>query len=141
MNDAQASNPGGLEHLVRAYQAQAVRAAFLVIHDRAAAEDVVSSAFLRLCDRAEQFDTTRPFAPWFMRIVVNDAVKSARQRERMVSIDGPGRDGAEGQAVHVRGDDRADPHSRAVLSETRRTVREALAQISAQPSSCATSWR
>ena len=58
--------------LVRRYQTQALRAAYLVTHDLAQAEDVVSSAFLRVFERAEQFDSQRPFEAWFYRIVVSD---------------------------------------------------------------------
>ena len=47
--------------LVRRYQTQALRAAYLITHDLAQAEDVVSSAFLRVFERAEQYDPHRPF--------------------------------------------------------------------------------
>jgi RNA polymerase sigma-70 factor (ECF subfamily) len=73
----------GLEALVRAHQAQAVQAAYLILRDRAAAEDVAQNAFVRAYDRIGTFDSGRPFGPWFMRVVVNDAVKAAR-RERTV---------------------------------------------------------
>lgn len=56
---------GGLEFLVRRYQVQAVRAAYLVTRDRGLAEEVVQSAFLRAYERIEQFDARRPFRPWF----------------------------------------------------------------------------
>lgn len=68
---------GGLEFLVRAYHRPALRVAFLVTHDNALAEDVVQSAFLRLADRIEQFDTSRPFKPWFLRLVTNEALQAA----------------------------------------------------------------
>src|SRR4051794_10135971 len=62
---------GGLEALVRLYQVRAVRAAYLVVRDRALAEDVAQGAFLRVYQRIAQLDPARPFAPWFFRIVVN----------------------------------------------------------------------
>lgn len=68
----------GLEALVRAYQLQAVRVAFGVVGDRGVAEDAVADAFVLLYERIGQYDTTRPFAPWFYRIVVNCALKSVR---------------------------------------------------------------
>ncbi|MBV9789600.1 MAG: sigma-70 family RNA polymerase sigma factor, partial [Chloroflexi bacterium] len=77
----------GLDVLVRQYQYQAVRAATLVIRDRTAAEDVVQSAFLRIVSRIHQFDSQRPFGPWFLRIVLNDALKEAQRRERYTSLD------------------------------------------------------
>jgi hypothetical protein len=38
---------GGLEALVRKHQVQAVRTAYLITRDRALAEDIVQTAFLR----------------------------------------------------------------------------------------------
>jgi RNA polymerase sigma-70 factor, ECF subfamily len=73
---------GGLEALVRLHQTRALRVAFLITRDHAMAEDVVQSAFLRAYDRIAQFDAARPFAPWFMRCVANDALKSVQRRDR-----------------------------------------------------------
>jgi RNA polymerase sigma-70 factor (ECF subfamily) len=83
---------GGLEALVRMHQTRALRAAYLIVRDRALAEDVVQEAFLRAHDRIGGFDAERPFGPWFMRVVVNDAIKAASGRERMVSVEGAGGD-------------------------------------------------
>ena len=77
----------GLETLVSRYQAQAVHAAYLIVHDRSLAEDVVQTAFIRVAERIHQFDNERPFAPWFFRIVVNDALKLARKQKRDVSLE------------------------------------------------------
>lgn len=78
---------GGLEELVRLYQVQALRAAYLVTRDRQLAEDVVQEAFLRAYERIHQFDGTRPFGPWFLRLVVNRALKVVQARQREVSLD------------------------------------------------------
>ncbi|HEY1015496.1 MAG TPA: sigma-70 family RNA polymerase sigma factor [Herpetosiphonaceae bacterium] len=83
----------GLDPLVRQHQYQAVRAATLIIRDRAAAEDVVQSAFLRAAGSIKQFESGRPFGPWFLRIVLNDALKEAQRRERHASLDEAGADG------------------------------------------------
>lgn len=76
-----------LEHLVDRYQAQAVQAAYLILYDRALAEDVAQSAFVKAAERIHQFDEERPFAPWFFRIVVNDALKLARRMKRNIPLD------------------------------------------------------
>lgn len=70
---------GGLEALVRRYQAPALKAALIICDDRALAEDVVQGAFLRAYERIEQFDPSRPFGPWFLRTVVNDTLKALRR--------------------------------------------------------------
>ena len=47
---------GGLEILVNRYQVKAVRAAFLVVYDKALAEDIVQETFIRLYQRIHHFD-------------------------------------------------------------------------------------
>jgi RNA polymerase sigma-70 factor (ECF subfamily) len=76
---------GGLEVLVRRHYTRAVRAADLILRDTALAEDIVQGAFIRAYERIDQFDESRPFGPWFMKIVVNDSVKVASRRERTTS--------------------------------------------------------
>lgn len=83
----------GLEILVKRYQAQAVHAAYLILYDHALAEDVAQTAFVKVAEKIDQFDEQRPFSPWFFRIVVNDAIKTAKKRKRNISLeeqlDGP----------------------------------------------------
>ena len=79
---------GGLEALVRKYHMRAGRAAYLIVRDHhALAEDVAQGAFVRAYERIGQFDAERPFGPWFMKIVVNNAVEAARRRERTTSYE------------------------------------------------------
>ena len=77
----------GLEALLHRYQVQAVHAAYLIVYERALAEDIVQSAFVKVAERIDQFDDELPFAPWFFRIVVNDALKIARKQKRNVSLE------------------------------------------------------
>jgi RNA polymerase sigma-70 factor, ECF subfamily len=77
----------GLEALVNRYQVQAVHAAYLIVYDRALAEDVVHTAFLKVAERIHQFDEERSFAPWFFRIVANDALKAAKKQMRTISLE------------------------------------------------------
>lgn len=77
----------GLESLVNRYQTQAVHAAYLILYDRALAEDVAQTAFVKVAERAYQFDEERHFAPWFFRIVVNDALKLATRQKRNLSFE------------------------------------------------------
>lgn len=77
---------GGLEILMLRYQVRAVRTATLITRDRALAEDLVQSAFLRVYERIDQFDATRPFGPWFLRSVTNDAVKASARQQRYIPL-------------------------------------------------------
>jgi len=73
---------GGLEALVRAHQTRALRTAYLICRDRALAEDVVQTAFVRAYEKIARFDAERAFGPWFIKVVVNDAIKAASRREQ-----------------------------------------------------------
>jgi RNA polymerase sigma-70 factor (ECF subfamily) len=77
----------GLETLVNRYQVQAVHAAYTIIYDLALAEDVAQAAFVKVAEHIHQFDEERPFAPWFFRIVVNNALKLAKRQKRNISLE------------------------------------------------------
>ena len=69
------------------------------------AEDAVQEAFLQTYRSIRHYDQSRPFAPWFMRSVVNAAVKIAQKSARGAPIrydpDGSWMEGlpAEGEPV------------------------------------------
>ena len=81
MRGAQAGSASDLEALFRAHWHRAHRAAYLVVHDAAAAEDIAQEAFLAAVRRLDRFDRRRPFGPWLHRIVVNRAIDWARARQ------------------------------------------------------------
>ena len=116
---------GGLEPLVRAHYARCVRAAYLILRDREAAEDIVQGAFARIPEKIQAFDETRSFGPWFSKIVVNDAVKAASKRERTVSFY---RGDAE-EFVSRMADPVPGPQELAEQAETQRRVWRALEQL------------
>ena len=78
---AEAGDASAFEALFRAYWAQAFRAAYLVVHDSAAAEDIAQEAFLAAIRNLDRFDRRRPFGPWLHRIVVNRAIDWSRRRQ------------------------------------------------------------
>ena len=80
-------DPGGLEVLVKRYQVKAVYAAYLILQDRSLSEEVTQTAFVRVVEKVHQFDDSRPFSPWFFRIVVNLAVKIAKEQTRFTGWD------------------------------------------------------
>jgi RNA polymerase sigma-70 factor (ECF subfamily) len=77
---AQAGSASDLEALFRAHWPRAYRAAYLVVHDAAAAEDIAQEAFLAAVRTLGRFDRRRPFGPWLHRIVVNRAIDWSRAR-------------------------------------------------------------
>jgi RNA polymerase sigma-70 factor (ECF subfamily) len=118
-------DPGGLEPLVRSYQLQAVRAACLIVGDLPTAEDIVQGAFIRAFERIEQFDADRPFGPWFLRSVVNDAVKAAVRSNRFVPLE---EQDAEAELDWI--DPAPLPEETAETEDTAQTVWRALSLLS-----------
>ena len=84
---AQGGSEAAMEELFRMHWPRAHRAAFLVVHDRAAAEDIAQEAFLSALRALERFDRRRPFGPWLHRIVVNRAIDHARSRTLRREVD------------------------------------------------------
>jgi RNA polymerase sigma-70 factor (ECF subfamily) len=77
---AQAGSSEAMEELFRVHWGPAHRAAFLIVHDEAAAEDIAQEAFLAAIRALDRFDRRRPFGPWLHRIVVNRAIDWSRAR-------------------------------------------------------------
>jgi RNA polymerase sigma-70 factor (ECF subfamily) len=87
---AQAGSLSDLESLFREHWPRAYRAAFLVVHDAAAAEDIAQESFLAAIRALDRFDRSRPFGPWLHRIVVNRSIDWARSRSLRGEVgDGP----------------------------------------------------
>jgi RNA polymerase sigma-70 factor (ECF subfamily) len=78
---AQRGSAEAFGELFRRHWPRAHRAAYLVVHDAAAAEDIAQEAFLAAARALDRFDRRRPFAPWLHRIVVNRAIDWSRARE------------------------------------------------------------
>jgi RNA polymerase sigma-70 factor (ECF subfamily) len=84
---AQSGSQEGMEALFRAHWAPAHRAAYLIVHDAAAAEDIAQEAFLAAIRALDRFDRRRPFGPWLHRIVVNRAIDWSRARALRREVD------------------------------------------------------
>ena len=106
VREAQRGSSEAFEQLFRRHWPNAHRAAFLVVQDPAAAEDIAQEAFLAALRSLDRFDLRRPFAPWLHRIVVNRAIDAVRARKLR----------SEQPAFQVEGD--GDPSARALSDET-----------------------
>src|ERR1700759_471501 len=65
---AQRGSADAMERLYRLHWPRAYRAAYLVTHDAAAAEDIAQEAFLAAVRALDRFDRRRPFGPGLPRI-------------------------------------------------------------------------
>jgi RNA polymerase sigma-70 factor (ECF subfamily) len=107
---AQAGSLPDLEALFKDHWPRAYRAAYLVVHDAAAAEDIAQEAFLSAIRTLDRFDRRRPFGPWLHRIVVNRAIDWARARALRAEVGEPALELAAGGTVD------GTPYSQPVLA-------------------------
>jgi RNA polymerase sigma-70 factor (ECF subfamily) len=84
---AQDGSVSDLEALFRTHWPRAFRAAYLVTHDAAAAEDIAQESFLAAVRALDRFDRRRPFGPWLHRITVNRAIDWARARTLRAEVE------------------------------------------------------
>ncbi len=80
VRSAQGGSAEAAEELFRRHWPAAHRAAWLVVHDAAAAEDIAQEAFMSAFRSLGRFDRRRPLGPWLHRIVVNRAIDWSRSR-------------------------------------------------------------
>jgi RNA polymerase sigma-70 factor (ECF subfamily) len=76
----------GLAILIRRYEADALRLAYLLTGDRFLAEDIAQDSFIQADRALARFDTRRPFLPWFQRIVTNTARMRLRSLRRLREV-------------------------------------------------------
>ena len=119
----------GMEALVKRHQLRAVSAAFLIVRDPKLAEDIVQEAFLRMAEKINQFDESRPFEPWFLRSVINASTKAIRRQKRFTPLD------AQDEETSSVADWLMDPSPRPErmieTQETRQMVWKALGELTA----------
>lgn len=72
--------------LVRRYQSDAYRVAYLVCGGAKDAEDAIQSAFIKAFYALERFDAARPLRPWLLRIVSNEARNIRRGAARRIAL-------------------------------------------------------
>jgi RNA polymerase sigma-70 factor (ECF subfamily) len=70
----------GVDWLFREHWPSAYRAAWLIVRDEAAAEDIAQEGFLAALRALDRFDRSRPFGPWLRTIVARRAIDAARAR-------------------------------------------------------------
>ncbi|MGH7634559.1 MAG: RNA polymerase sigma factor, partial [Gemmatimonadaceae bacterium] len=76
----QRGDVSAFDAIVRRYMRRAFAIAYRVLGHREDAEDLVQDAFLTALERIASFDLTRPFGPWFFRIVVNRGLNARKAR-------------------------------------------------------------
>lgn len=74
-------------HLVERYQRQAISHATAILGSREDALDAAQEAFIDAFRALKQFDSSRPFYPWFYVLLRNRCFKLAARKRETESID------------------------------------------------------
>ena len=80
--DARSGRVSAYEELVRIHERTAVRAAYLLLGDDSDAKDVAQEAFVKAYMALASFQPDKPFRPWLMRIVINEARNARKAAQR-----------------------------------------------------------
>jgi RNA polymerase sigma-70 factor (ECF subfamily) len=110
---------GAYATVVHRHMRSAFAIAYHVLQHREDAEDAVQQSFMAALARLDTFDVTRPFAPWFGRVVLNHARSARRSRDRLWRRSSESPELLEAPAA-------AAPDRRAEDSEIRTRVRAAM---------------
>jgi RNA polymerase sigma-70 factor (ECF subfamily) len=73
--------------LVLRYQRPVYNAAFWILRRAEDASDIAQVVFLKVAERAEEYDPKYKFFSWIYRIAVNESLNLLRRNEREVELD------------------------------------------------------
>ncbi len=83
-------------HLPRCY-----RIAYLITHNEEDASDALQEALIRAYRSLNNVTPGRPFAPWFVRVVVNEALKQSQRRRSTATVPLPELPSGDGPELDV----------------------------------------
>jgi len=84
---AQANDHAAFETLVRRYSERAFRAAYRVVRDQQAAEEVLQEAMIKAYRALPRFEARSSFYTWLYRITVNLALDRRRRGKREATVE------------------------------------------------------
>ena len=87
IREAQGGSHPAFEELVRRYSERAYRAAYRVVRDAEAAEDVLQEAWLKAYRNLRKFENRSSFYTWLYRITVNLALDRQRRGKSGVAVE------------------------------------------------------
>jgi RNA polymerase sigma-70 factor (ECF subfamily) len=105
-----------------------------LLDDRQWAEDLCQDTFLRIYQRAEEYDPTRPFSTWLYTIATRLGIDALRRRKKAAALftslddQSRGKEGGQPLGETLSGSER-DPGIELEKKEAEMRVRKALATI------------
>src|SRR5438270_5301142 len=125
IRSARAGDHLAYAELVRAHERLAFRTAY-VIAGPDDAEEAAQNAFIKAHGALNRFTPGRPFRPWLLKIVVNEARTVRRAAYRHRAVGGRVADAFDANAAT------ASAAAEAAQTETDKTLREAIARLPAR---------
>jgi len=122
---AQANDHQAFETLVRRYSERAFRAAYRVVRDQQAAEEVLQEALIKAYRALPRFEARSSFYTWLYRITVNLALDRRRRGKRAPAVEW---DDAIAHEIDPRSTlpEPADPEVASLRTEVRELVAEGI---------------
>ena len=106
--------------LVVRYQRAVYNAAFWILRKHEDANDISQTVFLKVAERAADYDPRYKFFSWIYRIAVNESLNLQRRHRHEDELD---------DDVEVAGDESAGPERQASAAELSRDLRRAMMSL------------
>ena len=103
--------------LVVRYQRVVYNAAFWILRKHEDANDISQTVFLKVAERAEEYDPRYKFFSWIYRITVNESLNLQRRHGREDELD---------DDVDPAGEERDGPERKAIAAQLSRDLRRAM---------------
>ncbi|BCG61153.1 RNA polymerase sigma factor SigW [Paenibacillus sp. URB8-2] len=115
--------------LVELYKDKIYHLGYRMLNNRHEAEDIVQETFLRVYRNLERYDDNQKFSTWIYRIATNLSIDRLRKRRPTYSLDAElgDQEGTDGYSLIPS--DNVTPESELLLSETQRTIYEAIDEL------------
>jgi RNA polymerase sigma factor (sigma-70 family) len=117
---ARGGDAGAYGLLVQRYQTLAFRTAYIVLNDRAEAEDAAQEAFVKAYAALARFRSGAPFKPWLLQIVANESRNRRRAAGRRGGL------ALRAAAERPSGDAAPSPEASALAREQRQVLLRAV---------------
>lgn len=87
IQELQTGNREAFKQMYDEYFEYAIRVAKAVIRNDNSAADAVQETFIRVYQNVHLFDLSKPFKPWFYRILINECKRIISRSSKVVPID------------------------------------------------------
>jgi RNA polymerase sigma-70 factor (ECF subfamily) len=86
LEEVQGGNKEAYEVIVKRYMQSAYYIALGFVHNQQDALDVSQDAFIKAFRKIRMFDTSKPFFPWFYRLLRNLCIDHLKRKQRLKEI-------------------------------------------------------